>query len=983
MIRLFLANKEVELNESVSFAITKQFEDVTSPADIKNDYSKTVNIPFTQINNKLFGSLFSADRLIVEGDSSLMGVYFDPYKKIDFRLQWGDAVMMQGYAKVISISKDKDGGGSYEISLNGELGKVFQEIKKITFDSNVDDKKYWIDGRDYVDEVITKDLVYNLWTEEPDFSRLPLQKKYIKSIDASGSVTETPNMAYRINDYIGFAPNNSYEQDFDHKTFQLGITKSKKFADVLDERSKTNLGGDATYVDAVGVDASTVIGNGLLPRDIGEFRSYLQLPYLYFNKLFQIFVEKSKEITDYDFYLDDRWFNTSNPYWSRLVYMMKKINSREVESQINIYDLRIFAKTLSFWTSSTPPTQELIFDVQPNQNYSKEKTPVVDWGKNPPVFNISDKVVSPQTNYNGMILQCDAVYDSKGNRLNSRLNTSNGLVLEVRYVYDNGYIDNTRFLYIDENSTVSYNSDDYYEVYKLGAGDDSGAYYTKWNLSIPLVLAMYNRGDCKNVKIELSAKWLNNNASFDNTTYGRLGNNANLNVEMLIYQNHNRSFSKFTLNDLWNNDRNVFDVILNYCKMFRIGIFCDTTNKKVSFIPLQTYFKDYKVLDWTDKLDMSKDYTINPLTFGNKYVLFNYEKDTTYLNEDYIHNTGLNYGELKISTDYEFNNESKKLFNNIKIGIPYTDTVLSWNNIYENQQVLYTIPKEIYVYNRNKDKKVVDIRDSFMMYGGLGDFDTTSNLKKVSLSDDTSLQLGTQKFFYSQYLETIRVSTYPILGYKGNDRNLSVFNIPSSNFTHNQSYFNGTRGIYKNFWENYLNERYNKQNKIITCYLRLNPYDVLNFEYNNFIQIENQLYMVNKIYDYQIDENVSTKVDLITVQDLEGYTKGNFDYIYISGVTPGDTLELGTHMQKYYMYVSSYSDVNVTVDVEEGDVADCYINGINLLDLSHGYGSITIKAGVDQELIFNTLSGGSDCKMTVTLTNENGDSISFKIIVIW
>ena len=58
-------------------------------------------------------------------------------------------------------------------------------------------------------------------------------------------------------------------------------------------------------------------------------------------------------------------------------------------------------------------------------------------------------------------------------------------------------------------------------------------------------------------------------------------------------------------------------------------------------------------------------------------------------------------------------------------------------------------------------------------------------------------------------------------------------------------------------------------------FLRLTPYDI-NFKYNNFVKIENQLYMVNKIYDYNIDENTSTKVDLITIQDLKGYTDSNF-----------------------------------------------------------------------------------------------------------
>ena len=90
------------------------------------------------------------------------------------------------------------------------------------------------------------------------------------------------------------------------------------------------------------------------------------------------------------------------------------------------------------------------------------------------------------------------------------------------------------------------------------------------------------------------------------------------------------------------------------------------------------------------------------------------------------------------------------------------------------------------------------------------------------------------------------------------------------NYTYVLDNYTNCDGNYHNFWENYLNERYSKQNKIVTCYLKLTQQDFANFRYNNFIRIENQLYMVNKIYDYQLNENISTKVDLITIQDIKG-----------------------------------------------------------------------------------------------------------------
>ena len=47
MIRLFIENTEVELLEKVQFAITKAYEDLDNPTNIKNDWSKTISIPFT------------------------------------------------------------------------------------------------------------------------------------------------------------------------------------------------------------------------------------------------------------------------------------------------------------------------------------------------------------------------------------------------------------------------------------------------------------------------------------------------------------------------------------------------------------------------------------------------------------------------------------------------------------------------------------------------------------------------------------------------------------------------------------------------------------------------------------------------------------------------------------------------------------------------------------------------------------------------
>ena len=165
--QLFIENFEIELNEGVQFLLNKQFEDLSNPTEIINDWSKTVEIPFTEANNRIFGYIYNPSRVIVSDGSETgykrMNIYFDPTKKLNFRLVYNSFVLMEGYAKMndVKIVANK---GTYNITLYGTLGKVFYEMKKITFDLNSENTDYIINGSQYVNEYINKDLVYSSWT---------------------------------------------------------------------------------------------------------------------------------------------------------------------------------------------------------------------------------------------------------------------------------------------------------------------------------------------------------------------------------------------------------------------------------------------------------------------------------------------------------------------------------------------------------------------------------------------------------------------------------------------------------------------------------------------------------------------------------------------------------------------------------------------------------------------------------------------------
>jgi hypothetical protein len=112
----------------------------------------------------------------------------------------------------------------------------------------------------YVNQEINKELVAKTWATSSQTT------DKIETVDA--------------NEIIGFAPNNSYNDEFDSSNVQLTNNSAKKFEEILNntEAFKAN-----------NIPASAIIGNGVTPRGYGEYRSYYQLPYIYFNKLFKIF----------------------------------------------------------------------------------------------------------------------------------------------------------------------------------------------------------------------------------------------------------------------------------------------------------------------------------------------------------------------------------------------------------------------------------------------------------------------------------------------------------------------------------------------------------------------------------------------------------------------------------------------------------------------------------------------------------------------
>ena len=913
--RLFIEGEELVLNEDVQVAITKQFEDVSNPTTIINDWSKTVNIPICPRNNKIFGHIYDPKKIIVSSSSNqkLTGIYFDPTKKLDFRLEYGSSVVMVGYAKMNSVTQ-QNGKGSYNITLNGELGKVFQELQKISFNINDENSDYVIDGGQYVSGTINRTLVNSSWT--------------------STGQTHTGLSGATITDIIGFAPNNSYYEEFDPKSYQSPSNGDiNTFEDVLKGKWDDGNGGYVTHIEP-----GSVIPDGLLPRDIGEFRSYYQLPYIYWNKLWRIFQAKAEQVTGYTWNLDSSWFKTTNPYWYNLVYMLKPFNVKDGTNLENNY---------SKWTIdragtgpydigksndvNSPATKKLLIPQSEAGVQSKsEAYPLLPMGYE----GEWEASRYPHTPTNVAVFRCPSDFTSitykwtMGMRIStgasgSKIDNNNGLLVSVKMYgcdldesnpnsapYNTRLVQTNNFLVVREGSSFTYGNATRIET---GSSQSSGS--NRYTLPFSFNTSFFaNSARCgTHCYFTVDVAWVNGNSGgLGNEGYTYFNTDTVISsVQVNLSSGAFRSDANFTLNDLWDNEYNVFDQILNYCKMYRILVFADHVNKQLKFITAANYFRGYTVKDWTDKVDISKDFTVTPLTFDSKYVLFNYKDNDSKLGEKYKESWGVNYGEKKIITNYNFNQEEKNLFEkDITSSITNTDFSLSWSNLYDRNTISYSLPAEIFPYAKDDSNKHTDNFGAFFFHNGRRNFDTTAalHMRSTSLTDDTVLQSSTSTFVYSQSNNSISVSTYPALDIISSDgEKLCIFNTPNENFTYAKN-LGGTKGLYDIFWKYYLEERYNIQNKQVTCYLKLDPTDFINFDYKNFVTIDGTLYMVNKIYDYNIASNKPTKVDLITIQDPTNYYVDVYnDYLNVSPSTI--TFDVNSQAGDYYdITVDAYNN---------------------------------------------------------------------------
>lgn len=121
MIRLFIENQELDINDSLSHQITYAVDDLKNLDAKATSFSKTLIIPGTANNNKLFGNIFQFSNSNFSSVGLNVGYNFNASKSAKARLDVNGLTIIKGVLRLLEIVIDGE-SIEYEVALFGELG---------------------------------------------------------------------------------------------------------------------------------------------------------------------------------------------------------------------------------------------------------------------------------------------------------------------------------------------------------------------------------------------------------------------------------------------------------------------------------------------------------------------------------------------------------------------------------------------------------------------------------------------------------------------------------------------------------------------------------------------------------------------------------------------------------------------------------------------------------------------------------------------
>ena len=285
------------------------------------------------------------------------------------------------------------------------------------------------------------------------------------------------------------------------------------------------------------------------------------------------------------------------------------------------------------------------------------------------------------------------------------------------------------------------------------------------------------------------------------------------------------------------------DFILSLAKMFNLYIYDDPFNdKKIYIKPYVDFYPSVSdnALDWSNKIDRSKPFSIKPMSELNaRYYHYKFKEDSDFYNANYKTKYNESYGDRVYDTAYDFSKNTES------IEVIFAPSVLF--------QAASTDKKYAAIYKKSNSNVSEDPMDSVIRI---------MQVKKITSVSSWTIKNG---------LTTL--GTYTSYGYGGhlddpnNPTNDINFGVPKELQISVTSY--PSTNVFNAYHSEYIAEITDKNSKILTCSALLNTIDILNLDFSKYIWIDGVLFRLNKVDGFNPMEYNTTKISLLKVIETE------------------------------------------------------------------------------------------------------------------
>lgn len=929
-VELYLDGLLVDVNKVEPILTSYILDDIYNPGKIHNSSSKSLILPNTPTNNKVFGKIWDVRNAVQQHSTERAGKYFNPSKKCPFQLFVDDEKVYEGYIKLNEINFEGT-GWSYNITMYGILGDLFSKVVKVgdnefSFNQTLGEFFEGTDnpyGKNKI--LLTPGVLENCFK--------------IRQYSNNNRFTSVTGI-YTPQNYTGIdigynfnTPSTIFNLYMDYIDSENGLYNEGKslvaYDYLLEEYNDTPI--DFTY-------SENEVCNKLAHKQRFGFYQDMLIGAM-FKKI------------GYDL-LESDWVNYDNPYWTNTLIsgqILDKDFGELINSELRSEVIYNFEDTLSrmylrhyesdglsepitgaslettdiTFGSTTKTVRCLKFDTDDvlnsyvtlnGLNYSNTEfvinSSLIDVGDSYPFFSgnlivTCGYITKKASETNSSIYTLGAVNKSitvttraganiDGNN-NNELNiyegrlkavTATTLVLEIKVKSINSWVTLGDFqesldklkLSIDLPTT-------FLTIANTVMNDILFNEYLIFNFTGSPIITLKN----------------STNASL--RIFEVLTNPYYLTITKLVTSYKIGNFSRIKYNKLLPSVKAI-DYLLSYLKYFGLYLDIDEMSKTVRLLTRNEYYggEDYVVKDISF---YENKYDVIPLNFKDKYIELKLKDGKTGACKNYKDRRGREYTSLKLNTGYEFNDSSYDYFK----GIVFEPLIFSElrSTIYGNdidpkiQPQMYegeTLEKS---KNYNPISLIIIDSNYYSQTIPSGVFlnDVNSGLYFLYSSNYYTTEIENKKTGYNFFNWSYKPDAAGIINYVSGsvygNRAIpgeytkyipctNTFTNGTSNYSidlykpdelYNNLTYPDNISIYDRLHKAYLEDRYNVNTKVLTGQFYLPYSEKRSLKLSDFIYLEDRYWAIDKIEDLDlVNENTPVKLTLISINDITNYTQG-------------------------------------------------------------------------------------------------------------